>query len=112
MARRAEALELRFEHMVDRSGEHHMWQGRVNPSRGTSVIKFNKVEMTAHRVARELTNGRLPPEARVSACTVNSVRQRPYSWDPRTPDGIRGRLGLGPYMGPEPWVEIVGAAGP
>jgi integrase len=71
MARRAEALELRFERMVDRSGEHHMWLGRINPGRGTGVIKVNKVDMTAHRVAWELKNGPLPPKARVSACAVN-----------------------------------------
>ena len=71
MARRAEALDLRFERMVDCSGEHHLWLGRINQSRGTGVIKVNKVDMTAHRVAWELTNGPLPPKARVSACPVN-----------------------------------------
>jgi hypothetical protein len=47
MARRAEPLELRFERTVDRSGEHHMWLGRLNPSRGTGVIKVNKVDVRA-----------------------------------------------------------------
>jgi hypothetical protein len=31
--------------------KHHIWQGRLNPSRGTGVIKVNKVDVTADRGA-------------------------------------------------------------
>ena len=71
MARRAEDLAIRFERMVDRTGEHHLWLGRTNSARCTGVIKVNKVDVTAHRVAWELAHGPLPPKARVLACPDN-----------------------------------------
>ena len=57
MGRRVEDLATRFERLVDRTGEHHLWLGSVNPDRGTGRIKVDKVEMTAHRVAWELVHG-------------------------------------------------------
>ncbi len=71
MARRVENLATRFERLVDRSGEHHLWLGNTNPQRGTGRIKVNKVDVTAHRVAWELSKGPLPPKARVLACPDN-----------------------------------------
>ena len=68
MGRPVEDLATRFERRVDRTGEHHVWLGSVNPERGTGRINVNKVEMTTHRVAWELANGPLPPNARVLAC--------------------------------------------
>ncbi|MGO9854107.1 MAG: hypothetical protein ACLPYY_03570, partial [Acidimicrobiales bacterium] len=60
MGRPAEDLATRFERLVDRTGEHHLWLGSVNPARGTGRIKVGNVAMTAHRVAWELANGALP----------------------------------------------------
>jgi integrase len=71
MGRPVEDLASRFERQVDRDGDHHVWLGRTNPERGTGRINVNKVEMTAHRVAWELTHGPLPQKARVLACTQN-----------------------------------------
>ena len=36
-------------------GEHHLRLGNVNHDRGTGRLKVNRVEMTAHRVAWELS---------------------------------------------------------
>ena len=99
MARRAESLEIRFERMVDRSGEHHMWLGRINSSRGTGVIKVNKVDITAHRVAWELTNGPLPPKACVAACTANSACVRVGPSAPLRPPQETTHLKRGPARG-------------
>jgi len=71
MGRPAEDLATRFERLVDRTGEHHLWLGSVNPARGTGRIKVGNVAMTAHRVAWELANGALPPNERVVACTAD-----------------------------------------
>ena len=53
---------------MDRTHQHHVWLGGINPERGTGRINVNKVELTAHRVAWELENGPLPPDSRVLAC--------------------------------------------
>ena len=71
MGRKVEDLATRFERLVDRTGEHHLWLGSVNPDRGTGRIKVGKVEMTAHRVAWELAHGALHPNQRVLTCTTN-----------------------------------------
>jgi integrase len=71
MGRPVEDLATRFERQVNRTGEHHVWLGGINPERSTGRIKVNKVEMTSHRVAWELANGPLPSNARVLACTGN-----------------------------------------
>jgi integrase len=71
MGRPVEDLATRFERQVDRTGEHHVWLGAINPERGTGRINVNRVEMTSHRVAWELANGRLPSGARVLACPTN-----------------------------------------
>src|ERR1700677_3120984 len=71
MGRPVEDLATRFERLVDRAGDHHLWLGSVNPSRGTGRIKVGSVSMTAHRVAWELVNGTLSPSQRVVACTAN-----------------------------------------
>ncbi len=71
MGRKVEDLATRFERLVDRTGEHHLWLGSVNPDRGTGRIKVDKVEMTAHRVAWELAHGTLFPNQRVLTCSKN-----------------------------------------
>ena len=60
----------RFEALVDRSGEHHLWLGAVNPTRGTGRLKVNRRQITAHRHAWELANGPLADGARVLACVA------------------------------------------
>jgi integrase len=71
MARPIVDLATRFEQLVDRSGEHHMWLGSIHAERGTGRIKVNKAVVTAHRVAWELAHGPLPPKTLVLACPVN-----------------------------------------
>lgn len=58
----------RFERMVDRSGEHHLWQGALHSARGTGRLKVNGREVTAHRHAWELAHGPLPVGVRVMGC--------------------------------------------
>jgi integrase len=77
VARPIADLATRFERQVDRTGEHHLWLGSINPERGTGRIKVNKVVVTAHRVAWELARGSLPPKALVLACPVNPACVRP-----------------------------------
>jgi integrase len=71
MGRRVEDLATRFERLVDRTGDHHLWLGSVNPERGTGRMKVDKVERTAHRVAWELVHGALSPTQRVLTCVTN-----------------------------------------
>jgi integrase len=71
MGRRVEDLATRFERQVDRTGEHHLWLGSINPERGTGRIKVGKVAMTAHRVAWELEHGPVGPTQRVLTCSSN-----------------------------------------
>ena len=58
----------RFEAHVDRSGEHHLWTGAINPVRGTGQARVKGRLMTAHRLAWELAHGSLAASARVLAC--------------------------------------------
>ena len=58
----------RFDALVDRSGEHHLWTGAINPERGTGRAKVKGRQITAHRLAWELAHGSLPGSARVLAC--------------------------------------------
>jgi integrase len=71
MGRPIEDLATRFERQVDRTGEHHLWLGSINPDRGTGRIKVGKTTMTAHRVAWELAHGILSPTERVATCPSN-----------------------------------------
>lgn len=64
----SKTLVQRFEEQVDRSGEHHLWTGALKASRGTGRLKVGGQDVTAHRVAWQLTNGQLPAEARVETC--------------------------------------------
>ena len=57
MGRPVEDLATRFERQVDRTGEHHLWLGSINPEPGTGRIKVGSVAMTAHGVAWELVHG-------------------------------------------------------
>ena len=63
-----ETTQQRFERMVDRSGDHHRWTGAINPQRGTGRVKVDGRQVTAHRLAWELTRGPLRPEERVLPC--------------------------------------------
>ena len=56
-------LAERFERMVDRRGEHHLWTGAVKAGRGTGRLKVNGRHLTAQRVAWELANGAIPEGA-------------------------------------------------
>ncbi|MGH9179395.1 MAG: hypothetical protein ACRD0N_12685 [Acidimicrobiales bacterium] len=58
----------RFDALVDRSGEHHLWKGAVNPQRGTGRLKVAGRQVTADRHAWELARGPLPATAKVRAC--------------------------------------------
>ncbi len=71
MGRPVEDLATRFERQVDRTGEHHLWLGGVNPDRGTGRIKVGNIAMTAPRVAWELAHGPLAPGERVLTCASN-----------------------------------------
>lgn len=57
----------RFDRLVDRSGEHHVWLGAKN-RHGAGRIKIDGKEVTAHRAAWELAKGPLPPGSRVEGC--------------------------------------------
>lgn len=58
----------RFERHVDRSGEHHLWTGARDATRGTGRLKVGRKSITAHRHAWELAHGPLPASAKVLAC--------------------------------------------
>jgi integrase len=58
----------RFERFVDRTGDHHVWIGARDPSRGNGRFRVDGRIVTAHRVAWELAHGPLPPGAKVRAC--------------------------------------------
>ena len=93
MGRKVEDVATRFERLVDRSGEHHLWLGSVNPDRGTGRMKVDNVERTAHRVAWELANGPLRPNQRVLTCATNPacVRVEHLRLEGATEDGARPR---------------------
>jgi site-specific recombinase XerD len=71
VGRKPEDLAARFERQVDRTGEHHVWLGSVNPERGTGRMKVDNVERTAHRVAWELERGAPSSNERVLTCEAN-----------------------------------------
>jgi site-specific recombinase XerD len=101
MGRKVEDLATRFERLVNRTGEHHLWLGSVNPDRGTGRIKVDKVEMTAHRVAWELAHGALLPNQRVLTCPANPACVRvdhlsiEGDADGQSPSRPRARKGAG-----------------
>src|ERR1700677_1013813 len=68
MGRKVEDLAARFERLVDRTGEHHLWLGSLNRDRETGRIKVGNTVATAHRVAWELGHGPLLPKQRVVTC--------------------------------------------
>lgn len=57
----------RFEAKVDRSGEHHLWNG-ARKTNGTGQIRIDGKLVTAPRFAWELTHGPLPPSTMVLGC--------------------------------------------
>ena len=63
-------LANRFERFVDRTGDHHLWTGARDPSRGNGRFRVNGRIVTAHRFAWELAYGPLPPGAKVRACAT------------------------------------------
>ena len=52
-----EALAARFERMVDRTCEHHIWTGATKAGRGTGRIQVDGRNTTAHRLAWETRYG-------------------------------------------------------
>ena len=62
-----EVVRRRFEAKVDRSGDHHLWQGASKPD-GTGIVKVDGRLQLARRVAWELANGTVPDGARVERC--------------------------------------------
>jgi site-specific recombinase XerD len=68
VGRKVEDLATRFARLVDRTGEHHLWLGSINPDRGTGRIKVGNTVATAHRVAWELAHGPVSPKQRVVTC--------------------------------------------
>lgn len=73
----ARTLQSRFEAMVDRSGEHHLWLGSLNSQRGTGQLKIDGRIVTAHRVAWELAHGPLDRLQRVRTCPEEPSCVRP-----------------------------------
>ena len=61
-------VQHRFDALVARNGEHHLWTGATNPARGTGRMKVNGRQMTAHRLAWELAHGPLPASVKVLPC--------------------------------------------
>ena len=100
-AERSRISRTRFERLVDRTGEHHLWLGSLNPDRGTGRIKVGKTVATAHRVAWELAHGPLSPTQRVVTCpsTPACVRIEHLSLEgaptESTPSRGRARKGAG-----------------
>lgn len=66
------SLQERFEAKVDRSGNHHIWTGSKR-SDGTGHIKINGRPVASRRVAWEVANGALPPDAQVKSCPDNKA---------------------------------------
>lgn len=64
------ATARRFEQNVDRSGDHHLWTGTIDATRGTGRMQVDGRNTTAHRVAWELARGSLPDGARVLPCEL------------------------------------------
>jgi integrase len=100
------ATARRFENNVDRSGEHHLWTGAIDPRRGTGRAQAGGRQTTAHRLAWELVHGALPDGARVLQCpeVPTCVRVDHLAIDeaeatarsrPRKRQRARGRQGSG-----------------
>jgi len=103
------SLAERFETQVDRSGEHHLWLGAVNPERGTGRLKVDGRQVTAHRLAWELAHGPLPPGTRVLACAeepacVRLVHLRIEGAPAPAPPKPRARKGTGSVRRLQPGV--------
>jgi hypothetical protein len=64
------SLTDRFEALVDRSGDHHLWLGAVD-SQHTPQIRVDGRLTTARRVAWQLAHGPIPPGARIAACPAH-----------------------------------------
>src|SRR5580704_2318763 len=60
-------LAERFEALVDRSGEHHLWLGAVDVHQ-TPQMRVDGTLTTARRIAWALTHGPLRHGARIAAC--------------------------------------------
>ena len=107
----------RFDALVDRSAEHHIWTGAVNPQRRTGRLKVAGRQVTAHRHAWELAHGPLPASAKVLACPgepacvrIDHLRVEglPESLRPAT----RARKGTGSIRQVRPGVWKLAATAP
>ncbi len=64
----ARSLQQRFDRLVDRCGEHHLWRGAVRPDAGTGRMRVEGKELPAYRIAWELAHGPLQADVRVLPC--------------------------------------------
>jgi hypothetical protein len=98
-------LAERFEALVDRSGEHHLWLGAVDAHQ-TPQMRVDGALTTARRVAWTLTHGPLRPGARIAACPEDprcvraehlhlGPRPRPRTQRTALPDRRRAPHGAG-----------------
>jgi integrase len=71
-----ERLRERFEHFVDRSGDHHLWIGATRPDTGVGRVKVGGKHLPAPYVAWTLAHGQPADGARVLSCpdVVQCVR--------------------------------------
>lgn len=82
----------RFQALVDRNREHHLWRGAVDRN-GVPQFRVNGRLTTARRVAWELHHGPLPDGTRVRGCAdePRCVRADHLSLQPRQPSSPRTR---------------------
>lgn len=66
----ARTLRDRFEALVDRSGEHHIWTGATRPDTGVGRLKIDGKQVPAPQVAWELEHEPLDGATRVLPCTA------------------------------------------
>jgi len=62
--RKGLTLAQRFERLVDRSGDCHLWIGRKNPD-GYGVMTPKRVKKLAHRIGWTIGSGPIPPNMMV-----------------------------------------------
>ena len=94
-----EGVSSRFEHSVDRTGEHHLWKGAVDTARRTGRLKVEGKTLTAHRVAWELKHGPIEKGMRVLACRDEPLCVRiehlRIDGSATSKPGVRNRKGSG-----------------
>ena len=64
----ARPLKERFDNLVDRSGEHHLWLGATRPDTGAGRFRVAGKHVPAHQVAWELERGAVRNGERIAPC--------------------------------------------